>query len=214
VGCTNSAGHDKTSDLQTFESAPRQLDGRSAHLDRRVAVGEAVRAVRNAPKRRLSGRDARANTTLRGWSARPLACVRRPLGDDRGRPSRRCGRRADCGDDAIRDHDRVVRHRLPRLRTFAATAQARPPPPARCGRRCGRSALLPRREMGSNIAIVFERIRTKLARRRERSEADEGDHPLTEEERQQLNYRPIDDPRIFRDLFEPPAQGDPGRDRF
>jgi hypothetical protein len=61
---------------------------------------------------------------------------------------------------------------------------------------------------------VFERIRTKLARRRERPEADEGDHPLTEEERQQLNYRPIDDPRTFRDLFEPPAQGDPKRDRF
>jgi hypothetical protein len=69
--------------------------------------------------------------------------------------------------------------------------------------------------MGSNIANVFERIRTKFAHRRERPEADEGDHPLTEEERQQLNYRPIDDVRIFRGL-EPPAQGDPEerRDRF
>jgi len=38
---------------------------------------------------------------------------------------------------------------------------------------------------------------------------------VTEEERQQLNYRPIDDVRIFRGL-EPPAQGDPEerRDRF
>jgi hypothetical protein len=61
---------------------------------------------------------------------------------------------------------------------------------------------------------VFERIRTKFAGRREHPEADEGDHPLTEEERQQLNYRPIDDPRVFRGNFEPPPESDPKRDRF
>jgi len=61
---------------------------------------------------------------------------------------------------------------------------------------------------------MFERIRTKFARRRERPEADEADHPLTVEERQHLNYRPIDDPRPFRGNFEPPPQLDPKRDRF
>ena len=61
---------------------------------------------------------------------------------------------------------------------------------------------------------MFERIRTKLARRRERPDADEADHPLTAEERKDLNYRPIDDPHVFRDLFEPPAGSDPKRDRF
>jgi hypothetical protein len=61
---------------------------------------------------------------------------------------------------------------------------------------------------------MFERIRTKLARRRERPEVDEADHPLTVEERQDLNYRPIDDQRVFRGNFEPPPALDPKRDRF
>ena len=61
---------------------------------------------------------------------------------------------------------------------------------------------------------MFERIRAKLVRRRERPEADEADHPLTEEERQDLNYRPIDDPRVFRGNLDPPAESDPKRDRF
>ena len=61
---------------------------------------------------------------------------------------------------------------------------------------------------------MFERIRTKLARRRERPEVEDPEHPLTAEDRKDLNYRPIDDPRAFRDLFEPPAESDPKRDRF
>jgi hypothetical protein len=61
---------------------------------------------------------------------------------------------------------------------------------------------------------MFERIRTKLARRGEHPKDDEPDHPLTVDERQDMNYRPIDDPRVFRGNFEPPPESDPKRDRF
>ena len=61
---------------------------------------------------------------------------------------------------------------------------------------------------------MFERIRTKLTRRQARPEGDEADHPLTEEEREALNYRPIDDPRPFRGLFQPPPEVDPKQDHF
>src|SRR4030095_7875494 len=64
------------------------------------------------------------------------------------------------------------------------------------------------------IEQMFERIRTRFARRREGPKADEGDHPLTVDERHDLDYRPIDDLRVFGGLYEPPPQLDPKQDRF